>query len=131
MAAIIAAMTTSDVTIRVRDLQVMARIGITDAELAVERPLRIGIAIDSEANRATETDEIADTTDYAAVAALAAEIARSQPHRTLERLAARIAAAVLAEFPASAVEVEVEKPDPPMDESVAGVAVTLRLEAGR
>ena len=121
----------ADVTIRVRDLQVAARIGITDAELAVERPLRIAIAIETESNRATETDEIADTVDYAAVATLAAELTRSQPHRTLERLAARIAAGVLEGFAASAVEVEVEKPDPPMDESVAGVSARLRVEAGR
>lgn len=124
-------MAAADVTIRVRGLGVMARIGITDAELEVERPLRIAIAIDSAANGATVTDEIADTVDYAAVSALAAETARSQPHRTLERLAARIAEGVLESFDARAVEVEVEKPDPPMDETVAGVSVTLRLEAGR
>jgi dihydroneopterin aldolase len=118
----------ADVTIRVRALRVMARIGITEAELEVERPLCIDIAIDSAANRATETDEIADTIDYAAVSDLAAGVARSEPHRTLERLAAKIADGVLAEFGASGVEVAVEKPDPPMPETVAGVSVTLRAE---
>ena len=120
---------TVDVTIELRALRVMARIGVTDAELEVERALTVGIAIESPANRATETDAIADTIDYSAVAALAAGICRAEPNRTLERLAARIAAGVLAEHPAAAVEVEVEKPDPPMDESVEGVAVRLRLEA--
>ena len=120
---------TNDVTIEVRGLRVMARIGVTDAELETERALTVGIAIESSANRATETDAIADTIDYSAVAALAAGICRAEPNRTLERLAARIAAGVLAEHPAAAVEVEVEKPDPPMDESVEGVAVRLRLEA--
>lgn len=116
--------------IEVRALRVMARIGVTDAELESERALTVGIAIHSPANRATETDAIADTIDYSAVASLAAGICRAEPHRTLERLAARIAEGVLAAHPAAAVEVEVEKPDPPMDEGVEGVAVRLRLEAG-
>lgn len=120
----------ADVTIRVRALRVMARIGITEAELEVERPLCIDIAISSAANRATETDEIADTVDYAAVSDLAADLARSQSHRTLERLAARIAEGVVAEFETPAVEVTVEKPDPPMPETVSGVSVSIRAERG-
>lgn len=115
-------------SIELRSLRVMARIGISDPELAIERPLKLDITIDSPANRATETDAIADTIDYSAVAALAAGLCREQPHRTLERLAARIADALLERFGAAAVEVEVSKPDPPMDESVDHVTVRLRAE---
>lgn len=110
--------------IEVRGLRVDARIGVTDAELKVDRPLVLDLALTVPDCAATETDEIDGTVDYAAVAALAVEIVRAEPHRTLERLAAKIADAIAGEF-GVAVEVVVAKPGPPMDADVEAVAVRV------
>ena len=116
-----------DCTIELRGLRVGARIGVTDAELAVERELRINLTIESAANRATDSDQIGETIDYAAVAAAVESLVRSAPHRTLERVATRIATAVLERFDAEAVEVKVTKPNPPMSSDLDRVAVRIRV----
>ena len=114
-----------DVWIELRGLSVSARIGVSDAELEVERPLLIDIDLIPSSTRATETDAITDTVDYAAVAALAQRVTTAQPHRTLERLAARIADAVIAEVDCAEVGVRVAKPEPPMEQRVDHVAVRV------
>lgn len=111
--------------ISVRGLEVQARIGVTDAELEIKRPILIDITLSLEDCKATGTDAIDGTVDYAAAASLAAALARVRPHRTLERLAARIADELAARFDVGA-EVTVAKPGPPMEESAEFVAVTVR-----
>ena len=113
--------------VTVRGLEVQARIGVTDAELEVKRPLLIDISLVVGDCDATETDAIDGTVDYAAAASLAAALARVRPHRTLERLAARIADELAERFSVAA-EVTVAKPGPPMEESVEFVAVTVSSE---
>ena len=120
-----------DVSIELRELELEARIGVSDRELEVERRLLVDLTLASPANAATESDSITDTVDYAAVATAAARVARGAPHRTLERLAAKIAASVLEGFDLASVEVEVSKPDPPMEETLGVAAVRVRVEAGR
>lgn len=115
------------VTIEVRGLRVMARIGVSDAELEVERALVVDVEVRDPDNAATATDALEDTADYSELAAEAERLARAEPHRTLERLAARIADR-LAEIAGegAALTVRVAKPDPPMAGAVEGVAVTVR-----
>ena len=113
-------------TIEVRALRLQARIGVTDLELEVERDLVIDITIETADNLATETDSIEDTVDYASVARVARELATKEPHRTLERLAAKIAEAVATRFETECVEVRCAKPSPPMEDRVAEVAVRVR-----
>lgn len=119
-----------DVWIELRGLRVLARIGVSDAELEVERPLLIDIDLIPERAAATESDELADTVDYAAVAAIAERCATAAPHRTLERLAAEVADAILAEGGCSEVGVRVAKPEPPMEQRVDHVAVRVARSAG-
>ena len=116
----------ADATIEIRGLRLQARIGVTDLELDVERELIVDITIETAGNRATETDSIEDTVDYASVSRVARELATGEPHRTLERLAARIAGAVAARFESERVEVRCTKPSPPMEDRVAEVAVRVR-----
>ena len=114
-----------DIWIELRGLQVLARIGVTDAELEHERTLLIDIDVVAEGVAATETDEIADTVDYAEVAAVAEAAARECAHRTLERLAAKIADRVLAVGGCEEVGVRIAKPDPPMEQRIEQVAVRV------
>ncbi len=111
--------------IELRGLRVQARIGVSDAELETERELVIDIDLIPTTSAATETDEIADTVDYSEVAAICERLAREQPHRTLERLAARIADELLAGVACEDVGVRVAKPAPPMSQTVDSVAVRL------
>jgi dihydroneopterin aldolase len=118
-----------DVWIELRGLRVQARIGVTDEELEVERPLLIDIDLIPFSCAATETDAIEDTVDYSQVAATAERLAREQPHRTLERLAARIAEELIAAGGCAEAGVRVAKPEPPMPQSVEAVAVRVARSA--
>jgi dihydroneopterin aldolase len=118
-----------EIWIELRALRVRARIGVTDAELETERPLLIDLDLIPVRSGATASDEIADTLDYSEVAAIAERVAISSPHRTLERVAARIAEALLQTGAVAEVGVRVAKPDPPMDQTVASVAVRLARTA--
>lgn len=119
-----------NVWIEIRALRVEARIGVTDAELEVTRPLLIDLDLIPLACPAMETDAIEDTLDYAAVSGIAEAVATEQPHRTLERLAARIADAILAAGGCEEVGVRVAKPSPPMPHAVESVAVRIAKGAG-
>lgn len=119
-----------DVWIELRGLRVLARIGVTDVELEVERPLLIDVDLIPREAAATETDAIADTVDYAEIAALVERIATAAPHRTLERLAASIAAEIIAGGDCAEVGVRVAKPEPPMPQEIDQVAVRVARSAG-
>jgi dihydroneopterin aldolase len=118
-----------EIWIELRGLRVEARIGVSDAELEVERPLLIDIDLIPAGAGATETDQLADTVDYAAVAALAERVATAVPHRTLERLATEIVEEVLALGGCAEVGVRVAKPEPPMAQRLDQVAVRVARSA--
>lgn len=119
-----------DVWIELRGLRVEARIGVTDPELETDRVLLIDIDLIPRSCAATETDAIEDTVDYSRVAAIAEGLATAEPHRTLERLAAKIADRVLSDCGCAEVGVRVAKPDPPMPQPVDAVAVRVARVAG-
>jgi dihydroneopterin aldolase len=118
-----------EIWIELRGLRVSARIGVTDAELELERELVIDIDLIPQRTAAVETDELSDTLDYARVAELAERTATSGPHRTLERLGARIAEVVIVDGGCAEVGVRVAKPDPPTAQAVDSVAVRIARSA--
>ncbi len=118
-------MSEPEVWIELRGLRVSARIGITDAELEIERTLLIDLDVIPRDVGATSSDRIEETVDYSSLAAEAERLARAAPHRTLERLAAEIAEAILAGGQCEEVGVRVAKPEPPMSQSVDHVAVRV------
>ncbi|MGI8726375.1 MAG: dihydroneopterin aldolase [Solirubrobacterales bacterium] len=117
------------VEIEIRGLRTMARVGVSDEELELERAVIVDIELRTPDNLATATDSITDTIDYAEVAAEAERLATSEPHRTLERLANRIVCR-LAEVAGEGIgiTVRVSKPAPPMPQNVDHVAVTVTKE---
>jgi dihydroneopterin aldolase len=114
-----------EIWIELRGLRVAARIGVTDDELEVERPLLIDIDVIPMATAAACSDRLADTVDYSRLAAEAERLATARPHRTLERLAAEIAEQILAGGDCAEVGVRVAKPEPPMPQTVEQVAVRV------
>jgi len=78
---------------------------------------------------AAATDDLAKTIDYRRIHAAARAVMDGPPLNLAETLAERIAQNLLREFAqARAVEVEVCKPNPPVDFASDGLRVRVRLE---
>jgi FolB domain-containing protein len=94
----------------VRALRLHCLIGVDPAERQSARELRCDIALETDCRRAGESDDLACTVDYSAVADCVREVAEGSSFRLLEALAERAAAAVLAKFPrVFAVQIELCK----------------------
>jgi dihydroneopterin aldolase len=85
--------------------------------------LRVGYPI----GKAMETDEVADTLNYAEVYALVAQEMR-QPSKLLEHVAGRIVQAVSERFPlVTSIDLTLVKQNPPMGADAVGAGVEIHL----
>ena len=96
-------------TIFIRDLKVRGKHGISDKERSREQELLVDISIDFDTSRAAESDELADTVDYAFFRKTAKEVVEKQSFRLLEKLADAVAQKVLEDARISTVSVTVRK----------------------
>ena len=112
------------VTVEIRGLETFGPHGVTEAERRAGCRIRLDIAM-SLAAGATASDEIAETVDYGAVARFASAFVAERSFHTLERLCAALADGLEAEFGVTELTIRAAKPEPPMDEAVDDVAVTL------
>jgi dihydroneopterin aldolase len=112
--------------VHLRGLEVFGRHGVHAAERELGQRFVVDLALELAGARAALTDDLADTVDYAALAAAVAALAAGPPVALLERLASLIADRVLAEPGVAAVEVTVRKPHVALPQTVTETAVTLR-----
>ena len=114
--------------IEVRGLRVLGRHGALPGEQDVPQPFEIDIVVEADLGRASTSDDLRDTLDYAAVSLSAAEVVATRRFALLEALAATIAELVLSDPRAAAVTVTVRKLRPPIpaDLSSVGVSVSRR-----
>jgi dihydroneopterin aldolase len=113
----------SDV-IELRELRVSAVVGILSEERDRTQPLAFDIDIERPMEEAAMNDDLADTTNYAAILRLTVTVARDGAFLLLETLAYRVAREILAFDDAIAsVTVAVRKLRPPVAEDVASVGV--------
>ena len=83
--------------------------------------LRVGYPLEA----AIESDDVADTLDYAALYALVEREMR-QPSRLLEHVAGRIGKAIEAAFPqVTSIDLTLTKQNPPMGADCQGAAVEI------
>lgn len=75
---------------------------------------------------AAASDELADTYDYAALAQLAADVVAGPARSLIETVGAQIADQVMDDERVHAVEVVVHKPQAPIPQQFADVAVVVR-----
>jgi dihydroneopterin aldolase len=75
---------------------------------------------------AAAADDLTLTADYGALAGRLAEIVGGEPVALIETLAARLAAACLQDQAVLEAEVTVHKPQAPVSQDVADIAVTIR-----
>jgi dihydroneopterin aldolase len=99
--------------VSIRGLRCRARQGTTPQERERESDYLVDVAVHADLRAAVESDELAKALDIAAIAdTVRAEMAR-RPRALVERMAADVAASLLARFPeADEVRVRVEKQEP-------------------
>ena len=114
-----------DIRVELSELSGFGPHGVTEAERMVGCRIVLDISFTVSGCAAITSDEIEDTVDYGAVAALATEIVSERSFRTLERLCGVIVAEINERFEVTDLEVRAAKPEPPIPQSIRDVAVTL------
>lgn len=100
-----------------------ARHGLLAGERAGAQLFVVDLAVAVDARAAGETDDLAQTVDYAALYSEARGIVQDGPPRALlEALAESLARRILERFPVAAVRVRVEKPHAPLAPGIQGRA---------
>ena len=109
------------------DVRFFGRHGVTPAEESVGAWFSVDVELALDLAPAAVSDELAAAVDYGAVARLVADIGTGPRVNLIERLALRIAEALLKEFPTHDVCVRVRKITPPL----AGLTGTPGVELRR
>ncbi len=113
--------------IEIRDLRVTGTHGVLPEERERAQPFSVDIVAWVDMEAAQQSDDLADTVDYGALAEAAAEVVGGRSYRLLEALAGRLASALLIVDPRlEAVEVTVRKLRPPLALDVGSTAVRVR-----
>lgn len=112
--------------IELRGLKVHGRHGVFDHERASGQEFVVDITVWIDLADAAASDDLADTYDYATLARLAADIVAGPPRNLIETVGAEIADQVMADLRVHAVEVVVHKPQAPIPQQFADVAVVVR-----
>jgi FolB domain-containing protein len=115
--------------IEIRELRVSAIVGVLPEERDRPQPLALDLDLYRPLEPAALSDDLAETTNYAAVITLSATVAAEGQFLLLETLAYRIAHEILALDPEiERVTVAARKLHPPVAEDVATVGVRCTLE---
>jgi 7,8-dihydroneopterin aldolase/epimerase/oxygenase len=113
--------------IEIRDLRVTGLHGVLPEERERAQPFSLDIVAWLDMDAAQQSDDLADTVDYGALAQAAADIVGGRSYRLLEALAGRLASALLITDPRlEAVEVTVRKLRPPLALDVGSTGVRVR-----
>ena len=111
----------------IENMRFYARHGVMPQEQVVGGDFLVTLRAEVDMNRAMESDDIADTLNYAALYKLV-EHEMTIPSKLLEHVAGRIAQAVFESFPqVTSLDVKVIKQNPPMGADCAGAGVELHL----
>ena len=112
------------VVVEIAGLELPGRHGALEREREREQPFVYDVELELEEPGA---DELEQTVDYREVVALIREVSGSSFH-LLESLAATLADAMLARFPAERVSVRVRKPEVELGAPVDYAAASVRRE---
>jgi dihydroneopterin aldolase len=113
--------------IEITDLRVMGVHGVLPEEQERAQPFSLDIVAWVDMAAAQQSDDLADTVDYGALAQAAADVVGGRSYRLLEALAGRLASALLITDPRlEAVEVTVRKLRPPVALDVGSTGVRVR-----
>ncbi len=115
----------------VSGLELYCIIGVNDWERQVLQKVRIDLEMEADCRTAGASDSLAAALDYRAVAKHVQSLVEGSTYRLVEALAERLAAEILAHFPAvSAVTVRVAKPGAVRFAEAVGVEIRRSREGG-
>lgn len=112
--------------IELRGLTVRGRHGVFDSERADGQDFVVDITVWIDLVDAAASDDLAETYDYGVLAQRAAEIVAGPARNLIEAVAGEIAEDVMKDDRVHAVEVTVHKPQAPIRQTFADVAVVAR-----
>jgi dihydroneopterin aldolase len=117
-------------TIVLRGLRVRGHHGVLPDERANGQVFVIDAVLSVDMATAAQTDDLADTIDYAALAGRLAAIVEGDPVDLIETLAIKLVDECLADGRVRQAEVTVHKPEAPVGLPVEDVAVTVARGRG-
>ena len=107
----------------IRDLRVDAIIGINDWEREVRQPLSLDLEMATDIRKAADSDDIADTVDYKAVAKRLIAFVEGTEFLLVERMAERVSDIVREEFGVPWLRLRVSKPGAVTGAADVGVVI--------
>lgn len=99
--------------------------GVLPAERATPQTFVVDARMSVDLSDACRSDDLADTVSYAQIAERIVSVVKGEHCDLIERLAQRIADAILLSYRVTAVEVTVHKPDAPIAVPFGDVSVTI------
>lgn len=117
--------------IELTGIEVYAKHGVHEYEQERAQVFRIDVEVYTDLSRASDTDDLADTLDYSALALEIREVVGSESHKLIETVASRVADAVLEHRDVTKAVVTIHKPSAPMDLAFEDVAVTIERARDR
>lgn len=118
--------------IELRGLRVHGHHGVLESERRDGQVFVVDVALEVDTRAAAASDGLADTVDYADLAARLAAVVSGEPVNLIETLAERLAAACLADPRVQRADVRLHKPFAPVGLPVEDVVVAIsRTRASR
>jgi FolB domain-containing protein len=96
-------------SIHIEQLEVLARIGVTEVERAKPQRLTLTITLRPKQTFEELQDDIALSVDYSAVCAAVREMIQKSSNKLIETLATQLATHLLKAFPIKFAQIEVRK----------------------
>lgn len=112
-------------TITITGIRAIGFHGVFENERRQGQEFVVDIAMTVDTVQAETTDQVEDTVDYGHVAELVSQIVSGDPVSLIEKLAAKIADAIMGQAKVKAVSVTVHKPQAPISVPFTDVSVTV------
>ena len=107
----------------IEDLRIQTVIGVYDWEREITQTVSLDLKMAFDIRRAAQSDAIADTLDYKAVAKRLIQFVEASEFQLVEALAEHCARIVLEEFPVDWVRLKLSKPGAVRGSSAVGVVI--------
>jgi len=100
--------------------------GVFESEKIAGQDFYVDVLLELDLTRASVTDDLADTVNYAEVTDLVVEEITGEPVSLIEKLAGRIAERIKSSYlQVSRVSITVHKPQAPVNAQVSDISVTI------
>jgi len=112
--------------IEIRGLRALGTIGVNPEEKDRAQPFEVDLDVHADLRAAGRSDALDDTINYGSIVIAAETVVETERHELLERVAQRIAEAVLdIDIRIEAVKVTIRKLRPPLPVDVATAGITI------